>query len=64
MFGAEYETFGFSDLMTTLAQNDIPCSVCVVPNRSVVKMFPGRCNMNNKVFVVKLQYVSDRYFVR
>ena len=64
MFSAEYETFEFSDLMTTIAQNDIPCAVCLVTNRSVVKMFPGRCDMYNKSFVVKLQYVSDRYFVR
>ena len=42
MFGAEYETLEFSDFMTTIAQNDIPCSVCLVPNRSVVQMFPGR----------------------
>ena len=64
VYGAEYETFEFSDLMTTIAENDIPCAVCLVTNRSVVKMFPGRCDMYNKVFVVKLQYVSDRYFVR
>ena len=56
VYGAEYETFEFSDLMSTIAQNDIPCSVCLVPNRSVVKMFPGRCDMYYKVFVVKLQY--------
>ena len=56
MYGAEYETFEFSDLMTTIAQNDIPCAVCLVTNRSVVKMFPGRCYMHYNVFVVKLKY--------
>ena len=56
VYGAEYETFEFSDLMTTIAQNDIPCAVCLVPNRSVVKMFPGRCYMHYNVFVVKSKY--------
>ncbi|XP_078310678.1 uncharacterized protein LOC144618480 [Crassostrea virginica] len=42
VYGAEYQTFEFSDLMSTIAQNDIPCAVCLVPNRSVVKMFPAR----------------------
>nr|XP_022337655.1 short-chain collagen C4-like [Crassostrea virginica] len=42
VYGAEYETYSFSDYMSTLVQHDVPCAVCLVPNRSVVEMFPAR----------------------
>ena len=39
LYGAEYET---DTLMSTLYNHDVPCAVCMVRNRSAVKMFPGK----------------------
>ena len=41
MYGAEYETNTLSDFMSKLVHHDVPCAVCLVRNRSIVKMFPG-----------------------
>lgn len=41
VFGAEYETGTSPGNLPTLHQHDIPCAVCLLRNRSVVKMFPG-----------------------
>lgn len=42
VFGAEYETGTSPGNLPTLLQHDIPCAVCLLRNRSVVKMFPAR----------------------
>ena len=42
MYGAEYETNALSGYMSTLHDHDVPCAVCLVRNRSVVQMFPGK----------------------
>ena len=42
VYGAEYETHMSTDFMKSLRNHDIPCAVCLVRNRSVIKMFPGR----------------------
>ena len=44
MLGAEYETETVSGYMSTLHDHDVPCAVCLVRKRSVVKMFPGKKN--------------------
>ena len=44
MLGAEYETETISGYMSTLHDHDVPCAVCLVRKRSVVKMFPGKKN--------------------
>lgn len=41
VYGAEYETNTSPGKLPTLHQHDIPCAVCLLRNRSVVKMFPG-----------------------
>ena len=42
VFGAEYEIGMHNDHLSPVAQHDVPCAVCLVRNRSVAKMFPGR----------------------
>ncbi|XP_078329456.1 uncharacterized protein LOC144617616 [Crassostrea virginica] len=42
LLGAEYETETVSGYMSTLHNHDVPCAVCLVRKRSVVKMFPAR----------------------
>ncbi|XP_022292590.2 uncharacterized protein LOC111103545 [Crassostrea virginica] len=41
VYGAEYETDTYNS-MPTVHNHDVPCAVCLVRNRSVTKMFPGR----------------------
>lgn len=40
-YGAEYETDDLSSKLLKLHDHDVPCAVCLVRNRSIVKMFPG-----------------------
>lgn len=42
IYGAEYETSDLSGKWYKLHDHDVPCAVCLVRNRSVVKMFAGR----------------------
>lgn len=42
VYGAEYETFTYKS-MPSVYNHDVPCAVCLVRDRSVVKMFPGMC---------------------
>ena len=42
VYGAEYDTNTPSGYMSTLHDHDVPCAVCLVRNRSVVQMFPGK----------------------
>lgn len=42
VYGAEYETYTFKDYIKSLHEHDIPCAVCLVRQRSVVQMFPGK----------------------
>ena len=44
MYGAEYETNTVSGYMSTLHNHDVPCAVCLVRKRFVVRMFPGKKN--------------------
>lgn len=41
VFGAEYETTTSTDNLRTLQEHDVPCAVCIIRNKSLVKMFPG-----------------------
>lgn len=41
VFGAEYETYSFKGFDQTLQNHDVPCAVCLVRQKTVVKMFPG-----------------------
>ncbi|XP_062603267.1 short-chain collagen C4-like [Saccostrea cucullata] len=41
VYGAEYETDTYKHF-TSLQYHDVPCAVCLVQNRSVVKIFPAR----------------------
>ena len=42
VYGAEYETYTYNS-MPGVYDHDVPCAVCLVRERSVVKMFPGMC---------------------
>lgn len=41
VYGSEYQTFT-SNSMPGVFEHDVPCAVCVVRNRSLLKMFPGK----------------------
>ena len=43
VYGAEYETNALPGYMSAVHDNDVPCAVCLVRNRSVVQMIPGMC---------------------
>nr|XP_034330210.1 uncharacterized protein LOC105340293 isoform X3 [Crassostrea gigas] len=47
IYGAEYETHGFFGKWHSVGDHDVPCAVCLVRSRSVVKMFPGRKTCDN-----------------
>uniref|UniRef100_A0A8W8IG06 Short-chain collagen C4-like n=1 Tax=Magallana gigas TaxID=29159 RepID=A0A8W8IG06_MAGGI len=47
IYGAEYETNGLFGKWTGLFEHDVPCAVCLVRSRPVVKMFPGRKTCDN-----------------
>uniref|UniRef100_K1QZL2 Short-chain collagen C4 n=1 Tax=Magallana gigas TaxID=29159 RepID=K1QZL2_MAGGI len=42
VYGAEYETHASPGYIRTFYQHDVPCAVCLLRNKSVVKMFPAR----------------------
>ncbi|XP_056006011.1 uncharacterized protein LOC125657658 isoform X1 [Ostrea edulis] len=42
VFGAEYETSDSLSSLRKLHQHDVPCAVCLVHNRSVLKVIPAR----------------------
>ncbi|XP_065928358.1 uncharacterized protein [Magallana gigas] len=42
VYGAEYETNSFKGYIQTIQDHDVPCVVCLVRQRTVVKMFPAR----------------------
>ncbi|XP_034307263.2 uncharacterized protein [Magallana gigas] len=42
VFGAEYETYYTISNLRTVYNHDVPCAVCLLRNKSVVKMFPAR----------------------
>ncbi|XP_061178462.1 uncharacterized protein LOC133187120 [Saccostrea echinata] len=44
VYGAEYETSTFTSRYASLNHHDVPCAVCLVQNRSIVKVFPARKN--------------------
>lgn len=46
--GAEYETNTFTGYIKTIHDHDVPCAVCLVRQRAVVKMFPGEYGRNFK----------------
>nr|XP_022294934.1 uncharacterized protein LOC111105053 [Crassostrea virginica] len=41
VFGAEYQTYTYNS-MPTVHDHDVPCAVCLVRDKSLVKMFPAR----------------------
>lgn len=42
VYGAEYETHNSPGNLHKLVDHDVPCAVCLLRNKSVVKMFPAR----------------------
>ncbi|XP_061177857.1 uncharacterized protein LOC133186638 [Saccostrea echinata] len=42
VYGAEYETSTFISRFASFHHQDVPCAVCLVQNRSIVKIFPAR----------------------
>ncbi|XP_062602973.1 short-chain collagen C4-like [Saccostrea cucullata] len=44
VFGAEYETDTFISQYASYHEHDVPCALCLVHDRSVVKTFPAREN--------------------
>ncbi|XP_034328163.2 uncharacterized protein [Magallana gigas] len=42
VYGTEYETHSSPGYLRTFYEHDVPCAVCLLQNRSVVKMFPAR----------------------
>lgn len=42
IYGAEYQTNTLSGYMRSFHDHDVPCAVCLVPKKSIVKMFPGK----------------------
>lgn len=42
VYGTEYETQTFKGNIKTVHDQDVPCAVCLVHQRSVVQMFPAR----------------------
>lgn len=42
MFGAVYETSTVPGYLSALYHHTVPCAVCLVRDKSVVKMFPGK----------------------
>lgn len=42
VYGAEYETYTYNENFAGMHDHDVPCAVCLVHNRSVVRMFPGK----------------------
>ncbi|XP_056006021.1 short-chain collagen C4-like [Ostrea edulis] len=42
VYGAEYETDHDLGNMRRLHQHDVPCAVCLIYNRSVLRLFPAR----------------------
>ncbi|XP_078309752.1 uncharacterized protein LOC111107576 isoform X2 [Crassostrea virginica] len=42
VYGAEYETYTYNENFAGMHDHDVPCAVCLVHNRSVVRMFPAR----------------------
>ncbi|XP_062599242.1 uncharacterized protein LOC134260716 [Saccostrea cucullata] len=51
IYGAEYETNAFTNHYAPFLDHDVPCAVCLVQNRSIVKVFPARktCYMGWKL---------------
>lgn len=46
IYGAEYETDDLSGKWLKLHDHDVPCAVCLVRNRPIVKMFPGNSTLS------------------
>lgn len=42
IYGAEYQTNTLSGYMRNFHDHDVPCAVCLIPKKSIVKMFPGK----------------------
>lgn len=59
IYGAEYETIGLRDKWLKLHDHDVPCAVCLVRNRSVVKMFPGKSVCQMKRFLTPWIFLLD-----
>lgn len=50
VYGAEYQTNTFKCSIKTLHDHDIPCTVCLVRQRSIVQMFPGKYELKKWVY--------------
>lgn len=42
IYGAEYQTNTISGYMRNFHDHDVPCAVCLIPKKSIVKMFPAK----------------------
>lgn len=45
-------------LPRTLYQDDVPCVVCLLRNRSVAKMFPGKWEFMRKKYKIKIKHLT------
>ena len=48
IYGAEYQT-KTNTFLRNVHDHDVPCAVCLVRNRSVVKMFPGERRLKKNI---------------
>lgn len=48
VYGAEYKTKTFTGYIQTIHDHDVPCAVCLVRQRTVVQMFPGKFGNETK----------------
>lgn len=58
IYGAEYQTNTLYGYMRSFHDHDVPCAVCLVPKKSIVKMFPGKkfkfFHFNNHIRLIKI----------
>ena len=52
VYGAEYEISMQNNYLTSVNNHDVPCAVCLVRDRSVAKMFPGRYYPYGKIILL------------
>lgn len=56
VYGAEYETQTSTRNLHSVHNHDVPCAVCLVHNRSVVRVFPGMFEPFHTYFFIYSKY--------
>ena len=65
VYGTEYETYTYNENFAGMHDQDVPCAVCLVQNRSVVRMFPGKIiqkecyKEKSKKVLIKPKYLNN-----